>query len=110
MTELNQPMCFLIAVGTMADDQRNQMWDHLETHGFRWVDASGTRVVFDIDKSMTNINNRRLKNKPIFETSNQLFDHFTKIANKFAKKNKLNITMCLHIEDPGLGIILPGEF
>ncbi len=107
----DEKKCFLLAVGTMFDEQRNNMMDYLEKRGFVWVDASGSRVVFDISDSMEIINKRREKRgEKVFDTPEQLFAHFQEVAHAIAKKRSWTITMCRHIVDPGLGIILPEDF
>jgi hypothetical protein len=93
----------------MCDNERNTMTAHLEKHGFAWVDASGTRVVFDIELSMDSINSSRtFKHKP-FTTPEGLFDYFSTVAKYIAFKHNLTLNMCQYREDPGLGIILPED-
>ena len=80
--------CLLFSAGEMADDDRDTVEVYLQTKGYSYEDASGTRVVYPDDGN---------------------YNKFYDTIMDFAKRSGVTINRIVRCEDPGLGIIFPED-
>lgn len=83
--------CLLFSAGEMFDDDRNLVEEYLESQGYRYEDASGTRVVYPDDGNY-----------------NKFYDTIMEFVKK--SEQRVLINRIVRCKDPGLGIIFPEDF
>jgi hypothetical protein len=78
-------------------EARNMLSDYLETKGFQCLDSSGSRACFTSQGQIP---------------GNQIYNKFTDCVNRFCSRPRRTIVIdkILHIQDPGLGLVLEGDF